>query len=439
MYKREVAIRWALWTGWRLLQVVGVVAMAILVYRLFGLDDHPIYRLDIDMYRIGGQAWLDGTRLYGPTGATKFITEDKTHLAFTYPPLAAIVFSGFAMVSLPAASSLITAITLVLLPCAVYLVLDALDVWSEWTLTGESAAARRVWLALIITGFASLHLEPIWSNFGYGQINVVLMAMVLADCLPRRTLLPRGVLVGLGIAFKLTPAVFILYFVIKRDWRAVRTSAVSFGAATAAAFVLAWRDSIDYWMGVVGKTGSRIADLTLNTNQNILSFLARLPLPDGIRGPVWLLLSVLVLVMVIWAMRRAVAAGYDTLAVVCAALLGLLTSPISWSHHWVWVVPVSISTTVIGYRERNLVLLAISAVGLALTKWPHIDTLPSGHESSAPFWRQLVGVSYVWWALAVIASVGLTVRRSGDASNDSIEPAPARIRDKDIPDVSELN
>lgn len=428
MGKCEVIGHRALWIAWRLLQGVGVLAMAIVVYRLFGLDHHLAYRLDIDVYRIGGRMWLNGTRLYGPTGATKVITADNTHLAFTYPPLAAILFSGFAVVSLSAANSIITAISLVLLLCAVFLVLDALDVWRQWTITGESATARRVWLAVIIAGLATLHLEPIRSNFGYGQINVVVMTMVLADCLPKRTLLPRGVLVGLAIAIKLTPAVFVLYFVIKRDWRAVRTSALSLGAATAAGFVLAWRDSIDYWFRVVGGTASRIPDLRLNTNQNLLSLLARQPLPDGIRGPLWLSLSILVLAMTVWAMRRAVAAGYDLLAVACAAVLALLTSPISWSHHWVWVLPITISTTVIGYRQRNPALLAVSAVGVAVARWPHIELLPSGHEWSAPWWGQLIGTSYLWWALSVPAAVGFTVRPSSLESADPSSPS-ARIRD----------
>jgi alpha-1,2-mannosyltransferase len=420
MDRHEGIFRWTSWTSWRLLQGVSVVMAAILVYRLFGFDHHPMYRLDIDVYRIGGRMWLNGTRLYGFTGSISVVTEDNQHLAFTYPPFAAIVFSCFALVSLPAASALITAISLVLLPIAIYLVLNALDVLPTWSVTRESVAARRAWLALIIAAYASFHLEPIESNYGYGQINVVIMTMVLADCLPKRTILPRGALVGLAIAVKLTPAVFILYFLVKRDWRAVRTMVVSFGAATAVAFVLAWRDSIDYWTGVVGKTGSRIADLRLNTNQNILSFLARLPLPDSARGTVWLLVDVLILALVVWAIRQAVTAGYDILGVSCAALFGLLTSPISWSHHWVWIVPILIATAVIGYRERNVFLLAISGAGVAITEWPHIETLPSGHESSAPWWSQLAGTSYVWWALTVITVIGLTVgpgfsncRRSG--------------------------
>jgi alpha-1,2-mannosyltransferase len=284
-----------------------------------------------------------------------------------------------------------------------------------------------------------LHLEPIKSNFGYGQINVVVMALALADCMPRRTWLPRGTLLGLAIAIKLTPAVFLLYFAVRRDWHTVRTSVLSFAATTAVGFAFAWRDSIDFWFHVVAISGSRIADLRLNTNQNIFSFLSRQPVPDAIRGPLWLLLSFLVLVLVAWAIWRASdnqRAGEDTLAVACAALLSLLTSPISWSHHWVWVLPILISTTVVGYRQRNLALLAVSALGLAVTKWPHIEMLPSGHEWSAPWWRQVIGTSYVWWALSVIAAVGLTARRSGNAPVEPTEPEPEKISDEDVPEVS---
>ncbi|MGH3968001.1 MAG: glycosyltransferase 87 family protein, partial [Mycobacterium sp.] len=337
-------------------------------------------------------------QLYGPTGATKFITADHTPLAFLYPPIAAILFTGLAMVSLPAASAIITAISLVVLTLGVYLVLDGLDVWPDWTVTGESAALRRAWLALLITAVASFQLDPIWSNYGYGQINVVPMVLVLADCLPRRTLWPRGVLVGLAIALKLTAAVMIPYFMIKRDWRAVATTCASFVAVTAVGFVFAWRDSVDFWMGI-SKSASRVANIGLNTNESLYAFLSRLSM-DGLRGPLWLVCSAVMLAVTVWATRRAVAAGYDALAVCCVALLGLLASPISWTHHWVWVLPACISTAVVGYRERQLVLLAVTAAGLAVAKWPTLEMLPSGREWTAPLWSQLVGVSYVWWALA---------------------------------------
>lgn len=195
------------------------------------------------------QAWLHGAPLYGPTGATRFITEDHTRLPILYPPIAAILFMGFAMVSLPTAGSILIAASLVLLTLAMYLVLDGLGMWPDWTVTGESASLRRAWLALLITGVASFQLEPIRSNYGYGQINAVLMASVLADCLPKPTLPPRGACLGRAIALKLTAGVMIPYFMIKRDWRAVAATCTSFGVASRVGFIVDWRDSVDYWVG----------------------------------------------------------------------------------------------------------------------------------------------------------------------------------------------
>ena len=71
---------------------------------------------------------------------------------------------------------------------------------------------------------AVVYLEPIPANFAFGQINVVLMTLVIADCVPRRTPWPRGLLLGLAIALKLTPAVFLLYFLLRRDGRAALTA-----------------------------------------------------------------------------------------------------------------------------------------------------------------------------------------------------------------------
>ena len=113
-----------------------------------------------------------------------------------------------------------------------------------------------------------IYLEPIRANFDFGQINVVLMTLVIADCVPRRTPWPRGVLLGVAIALKLTPAVFLLYFVLRRDTRALLVTAASAAVATLAGFAFAWRDSWEYWTDTVRNT-DRIGTATLNTNQNI--------------------------------------------------------------------------------------------------------------------------------------------------------------------------
>jgi alpha-1,2-mannosyltransferase len=251
-------------------------------------------------------------------------------------------------------------------------------------------------------------LEPISSNFDFGQINVVLMTLVIADCVPRRTPWPRGLLLGLGIALKLTPAVFLLYFLLRGDRRAVVTSLASVAAATLAGFVLAWHDSWQYWTRTVRNT-DRIGSASLNTNQNVAGTLARLGLGDHERFLPWVAACLLVLALTVWAARRVLRADEPVMAVICIALFGLAVSPVSWSHHWVWMLPTVLVTTVLAWRRRNAALALLSAAGVALMVWTPIDLMPKHHEVTAAWWRQLVGVSYLWWALATIAAAGVTI------------------------------
>jgi alpha-1,2-mannosyltransferase len=392
---------------WALLQLMGLAALGYAAWRLVG---HTPYRIDIDVYRMGGQAWLDGRPLYDD--GVEFHTPIGLNLPFTYPPLAAIVFCPFAWLGMPAASVTITLITLALLVVSTMIVLTRLDVWSTAPVVPGPAWLRRWWLTALIVAAAAIWLEPIKSNFAFGQINVVLMTLVIADCVPRRTPWPRGLLLGLGIALKLTPAVFLLYFLLNRDKRAMLTALASFVAATLAGFVLAWHDSWQYWSDTIRDT-DRIGAASLNTNQNVAGTLARLGLSEHARFLPWVAACLLVLALTVWAARRVLRAGEPTLAVICIALFGLVVSPVSWSHHWVWMLPTVVVTAVLAWRHRNAALAAISAAGVALMVWTPIDLLPKHHELGAVWWRQLAGVSYLWWALAAIVTAGATVAVSG--------------------------
>ncbi len=388
---------------WRLAQVVIVIAVAHAGWRLFG---HIPYRIDADVYRMGGQAWLQGRPLYAD-GAT-FATQVGLDLPFTYPPLAAIAFSPLALVSLPVASVAITAVTWVLLMVSIWIVLTRLGVAEDWRSGGEPAWLRRCWLAAGIVAVSVTWFEPIRANFSFGQVNVILMTLVIADCVPRRTRWPRGLLVGLAIALKLTPAVFLLYFVLRRDRRAVLTAAASLVAATALGFLLAWADSREYWSTTIRNT-DRIGSASFNTNQNAAGALARLGLGESAHFVVWTAACLAALALTVWAVRRVLAAGEPTLALICVALFGLVVSPVSWSHHWVWALPTVLVTAVVAGRRRTVALAVVSAAGVALMVWPPIDLLPENQEAGAAWWRQLFGMSYVWWALAVITVAGLTV------------------------------
>jgi alpha-1,2-mannosyltransferase len=400
-----------------LFQLLTAAALVWAGWRLLG---HIPYRIDIDVYRMGGRAWLDGTPLYAD--GVSFHTRIDLDLPFTYPPLAAIVFSPFALLSLSAASVMITAITLVLLVVATTIVLHRMNVWPETRVTAEPAWLRQAWLAAAIVAPAVVYLEPIRANFDFGQINVVLMTLVIADCVPRKTPWPRGVLVGLAIALKLTPAVFLLYFLLRRDVRALVVATVSVTVATLIGFVLAWGDSWEYWTKTVRNT-DRIGSATLNTNQNIAGTLARLGLGEGPRFVLWTLACFAVLALTVWAARRVMPAE-PVLALVCVAMFGLVVSPVSWSHHWVWSLPTVLVTAIVAYRRRHALLAVVTLAGLALMVWTPITLMPKHHEATAPLWRQLLGGSYLWWALAVIIAAGTVSARRVHRAHSATDAAP---------------
>lgn len=406
--------------AWRLTQALIVLAVAHAAWRLFGQIP---YRIDADVYRMGGQAWLEGRPLYAD-GAV-FTTQGGLDLPFTYPPLAAIAFSPLALVPLPVASVAITATTWVLLMVSLWIVMTRLGVADTWRTGPEPAWLRRWWLAAGLVALSVTWVEPIRANFSFGQVNVILMTLVIADCVPRRTPWPRGLLLGLAIALKLTPAVFLLYFVLRRDVRATLTALTSFAGATLLGFALAWKDSVEYWTATVGHT-DRIGNATLNTNQNAAGALARLGLSGGTHFIVWTAICLAVLALTVWAALR-VLPGEPTLALIMVALFGLVVSPVSWSHHWVWALPTILVTAVLAYRGRSVALGAVCAAGIALMVWTPIMLLPEHREAQASWWRQLFGMSYVWWALAVIAVGGLTMAARG--ANPRRSPGSAPMAD----------
>lgn len=359
------------------------------------------YRIDLDVYRIGAAAWLAGADLYGPMPATG----QGISLPFTYPPLSAVAFAPFTLVPLAVASLLITLSSIAMLGVTVGLWLRSLQCGPAPTV---AARAPLLWTGAAILA-AALWLEPVSSSLNYGQVNIVLMALVAADCLPRRTPWPRGLLIGLVTAIKLTPAVFVLYFLVRRDFRAAIVSGLSFLAFTGIGALLAPRDSVTYWFSTLTDS-ERIGAPMYAANQSLTGLLARFGLPDGAQSWVWIGLSALAVALAAVAMWRATVARQRALTLGLAALLGLVISPVSWSHHWVWAVPVLISLAALAWTLRLWRFGVLAVLGLAVFAIGPHWRLPSGGyvEADWPLWGQLVGSSYIWWALAVIATIAVS-------------------------------
>jgi alpha-1,2-mannosyltransferase len=397
------------------------VNLGVLAYFLLRFSGHRIgfgpYRIDLDVYRIGGRVWLKGGNLYGLLPPTA----SRVRLPFSYPPAAAVLLSPLALMPMTVASTLLTFLSAGLTAVVLRVFLVAAGPPAG---RSEGTARRRTvgWLLP-----AALLLEPVRNTVNYGQVNVLLMALVAVDCLVPGGRWPRGALVGLAAAVKLTPAAFVLFFLLRRDWQAARTASLSFCVAAAAGFALAWRDSVRYWTSVVFQSG-RPGNPAYAANQSVEAVLARAGLaphsPAGLG--IWLAASAVVVLLACFGMRHALDRsrdggdngnqGWVAWALSLNAFAALLVSPISWSHHWVWGETAMLVLACLSLREQRPAGrrggLSLAAAGTVLFAVSPQWWFPSAglHWS---WWEQLAGSSYVILAVTVLLAAAYVARRAG--------------------------
>ena len=346
---------------------------------------------DLLVYQYGGRAVLDGL----PDLASR---DPVTGLRFTYPPFAAVVMAPLAPLPAWLAAALWTGASVGALALTVVVVRRALD------------RPAPGWLVALVTGGA-LALEPVWQNLTFGQVNLILMLAVLVDLLrPERRW--SGVLVGLAAGVKLTPLVFVVLLLLVGRRAAAGRAALVFAGTVAVGFVVTPGSSAAYWAHGLVDAG-RVGPPALAHNQSVYGALTRLldgPPPPllwlAVAGP--LALAVLVVGAGWW--RR----GDRVLGTCLGAVAMLLASPISWSHHWVWAVPVALAL----WERNRWASAAWTAVFVTRPiLWP-----PWGQHReygwSPP--DHLVGNAYLLAALALSAWAAAALhQRAG-------RPGPAR-------------
>ncbi len=403
----------------RLLQIlrspsrVLPVTLLLLALVLAGLVAHTGGRhIDLEVYRYGVQAWLSGGDIYGS------LPQTAGHIAlpFIYPPFAALLMVPLAVV--PWVVAWVALLGISTLSLGVTLYAFARRLWPSGGWGGAlSVASLALPLALAvepgraidfdhpIEGRPALGLEPVLQTIEFGQINLVLMALVALDCLVARPRWPRGLLIGIAAAIKLTPAVFVLYFLLRRDYRSAVTAAVSGAVATVIGFVVAPTQSWEFWSDPAGG----VSGSPFFTNQTFEAMLVRAGVEGTTRTVVWLLLSAALLAIAAPAIRRAP----GPLALVTLAAVGLLVSPTSWSHHWVWVAPALLVVAATAWAKRSAawttVTLATAAVFVIA---PHQHVHPRGGEQELTWTplQQVVDGTYVWFTVLLIVLLWFTRR-----------------------------
>ena len=278
------------------------------------------YGLDLKVYRNSVALWRSGHDPY-------LATLGRSRLTFTYPPFALLALWPLTWASFAVTQWLLWAASVASATVSVVLVLRdrGFDI------------GQRLWCGAFSWSCLSvIILEPARSGVDYGQVELVLMLVVVADLLavPSRY---RGMATGVAAAVKLTPLVFLVVFLACRDVRSAARTLASFAACTALAWLLWPGLPRVYWDEVISHP-ARVGRASYAGNQSWYAILHRPPFPATGSAAAWLLLSLATLAVSGLVALRCARDDRRAAAMISVALAGLLISPISWTHHWVWVL-----------------------------------------------------------------------------------------------------
>jgi alpha-1,2-mannosyltransferase len=377
-----VAYRPATW----LTAAIALFLLAVAGYVLLVHADPHYYWAQIDtaVYRDGGiAAWHQPATLYA-------LGFGPAKLPFIYAPFAALVFAAGSGASFAIWQAGLTVLTIGLLPVVAYLSLG---------LAGRPVGLARAAAAVVIAA-VSLWLEPVAMTLFFGQINVVLLALVVGDlALPDRTR-GKGIGIGLAAGIKLTPLIFVPYLLFTRRVRAAAVSALTFAVTAGLGFALLPHASAVFWGGQFFRPSNHFH----LDNQSLNGVILRLSHVGPHAHAYWLVAVIAVgiagLGVAVLASRR----GYELLGLVVCAATGLLVSPVSWSHHYVYVVPALVLAAFGPRRLGYRILGAALVVGL-FGWWPlriGARLLPRGWLLLAPNGGNYGTVEFTWRGLDLI-------------------------------------
>ena len=390
----------------RRLAVVVLVSGVVVYLALLG----PRYGLDLRVYRDSASTWWSGRDPYSRTFTIH-------NLPFTYPPFALPALAPLTWVSFQ---------------------------WSQWVLWVASIGAGTAAVVIVRCGgawprvrddwivslgwvcAAVLILEPMRSAMDYGQIEVVLMFVIVADLL----VVPgpiRGLILGLAAAIKLTPLVFLLVLAVRGDWKSMIRAIGAFVGATAVMWLVDPSISHTFWTKDVNAPG-RTGPVGYPGNLSWYAIVHRWSLPSSF--VTWAALSLVTVGLGSFVAWRCSRTDRQSWAVIAIALTGLLVSPISWSHHWVWVllVPpllVKTETVVVPTSVRRMLWVLVVLTVAAPYWWLNSGTSASLLQAIVPLWA---GATIATWAIIEYSETCRANRLSERKSLAGMFTAPAGSR-----------
>ncbi len=393
--------------------VVGLFWVAVAVFLRRIAERHGYF--DLRVYYGALNFWVHGH------GELYDYLKSYTEYGFTYPPFAALTMLPMAIVPWAVAIGISTALNVAAGVAVLYWLIDPLARRQGW----------HRWSALAIAiGFAAA-IDPVSETINFGQVNVLLVALVAGDLL---VLVSRGqrlggIGIGLATAIKLTPGIFILYLLITRRFRAAGVATATAGVATMFAAAVIPDSTREFFTDALWNP-DRIGSQSFVSNQSLNGFVARLA-PTHPSRALWLVLVVGALAAWVWLVRRAAAAGDERAGFALTGIAGCLISPITWVHHLVWLLPAfallvdyGLDRSLSGRRRGLLALLGCGAYAVLCSRvvWDYKYTYNG--------WAILYSNAYLGATLVVLVGLALRPPATGthaaepqwSAAPDAAEP-----------------
>ena len=458
-----------------IMQILGWLCLLGATYpQMYDKDYKLPQHFDVYVYWYALNNWFSGNSLYD-----WYALPDYKMYPFTYPPFGAWALSPLTWFDYETAARLM--IIAIALQTAVIVALVGRSLSWSW----GSAFAIAPWAAILVQQC----LEPFTQSVGFAQVNTAMMALVMIDVAAPASWKGRGVASGLAAAIKLTPAIAVLIFLLRRQWRSAITMVATSLAVTLLSWVISPGESTRFFFDAMWDP-QRAGDAYYTSNQNLKGFVAR-ALPENAWSIAWAITVVLALVAAVWlclciqaaatsvvtphvisddaapgplnavapatgatvSAAPATPAGYavaapDAVATTPAApvlpenlatlltaavimTLGLLVSPITWSHHWVWGLASVVALIAVALRLKSAPLAALALVqGALFIMAPHWWF--SHGQVNELHWNvveQLVGSSYTLAAIAsgVALAWALPVQATARLGWDSLRRTDAPI------------
>ncbi|MET7875447.1 glycosyltransferase 87 family protein [Micromonospora sp. DT68] len=362
-----------------------VAAVAYAAWLAIGEFGRPYNFFDMKIYHGAVVWWASGHELY------EFIAPGTT-LGFTYPPFAGLVMLPMAQLPIAGAGMVNALASIAALALILAGLLRPIVDRLGWPL----------WFTVAVAVPLAVAIEPGRETLGYGQVNILLFALIMADLIGLRWRSRRGTHyaatdgpllrfvysgawagagIGLATAVKLTPALFIAYLLITRQWRVAATAIGTTIGVTVASFGIVGDESRAYFGSVLWQT-ERVGAADMTPNQSLAGLLARLY--DSIETPglLWFAFSVLILALGLSRAASSRADGDELTAFTLVGLTANVISPISWTHHLVWVIPAIIVLADAAVRRRE----ASRSVAQRSSQGPAFGGLTGLNSLRPPIW-----------------------------------------------------